>query len=191
MAQLNHPNIASVFGFDQEGDIWFLVMERVEGEDLSARLRRGPLFIEEAIEVCKQIAEGLEAAHAKGGIHRDLKPANIKVSAGGRVKILDFGLAKALEVGRDSVEPPARRESQGQMESAVLTARQSLAPPDESLTITDAFTQPGTILGTAAYMSPEQAKDKAVDERADIWAFGCVRFENFSRYLLELNRAVK
>ena len=101
-------------------------MENVEGEDWSQRLNRGPMPMDEAIEVCKQIAEGQETVHAEGIIHRDLKPANIKVTADGRVKILDFGLAKASEVGRDSVEPPAQRESPGQMESAVPTARQSL-----------------------------------------------------------------
>jgi eukaryotic-like serine/threonine-protein kinase len=162
LAQLNHPNIASVHGFDQHEGTRFLVMEHVDGEDLSQRLKRGPLSVDESIEIGKQIAEGLEAAHAKGIIHRDLKPANIKVSSEGQVKVLDFGLAKAT------------------VESAVpsgLGEAQASGFDSDSPTITNAFTQPGTILGTAAYMSPEQAKGKAVDQRTDVWAFGCVLFE--------------
>lgn len=155
LAQLSHPNIASVFDFDQHEGMWFLVMEHVASEDLSARLQRGALSSDEAIEVGRQIAEGLEAAHSKGIIHRDLKPANIKVTADGEVKILDFGLAKPM-----ANELPQQGES-----------------PDDSPTITDAFTMPGTILGTAAYMSPEQARGKVVDKRSDIWSFGCVLFE--------------
>ena len=154
LAQLNHGNIASVHGFDEDGGTWFLVMEHVDGDDLSQRLKRGPVPVDEAINICRQIAEGLEAAHARGIIHRDLKPANIKLDSEGKVKVLDFGLAKATvghggDVGVDSDSP----------------------------TVTDAFTRPGTILGTAAYMSPEQAKGKSVDERADVWAFGCVLYE--------------
>ncbi len=137
LAALNHPNIATVHGFEKDGDTHFLVMELVDGEDLSERLRRGPIPVEEAVGLFIQIAEGLEAAHEKGIVHRDLKPANVKVTEDGRAKVLDFGLAKALE------EPaPA-------------------ADPSESPTMTAAATVRGEILGTAAYMSPEQAQRKA------------------------------
>ena len=157
LAQLNHTNIAGVYGFDQDDGVWFLVMEYVEAEDLSARLKKGKLPVEETLEVGKQIAEALEAAHEKGIVHRDLKPGNIKISEDGKVKVLDFGLAKAMAG-----------------ETSIITTNANLA---DSPTITDAFTQPGTILGTAAYMSPEQARGKQVDQRTDIWAFGCVLYE--------------
>jgi serine/threonine protein kinase len=156
LAQLNHPNIASVYGFDQHEGVWFLVMECVEAEDLSSILKKGPIPVDEALEIGKQITEALEAAHEKDIIHRDLKPGNIKVDADGRVKVLDFGLAKALSE-----------------ESNLI----SVSTDEDSPTITDAFTKPGTILGTAAYMSPEQARGKPVDKRSDIWAFGCVLYE--------------
>lgn len=165
LAQLSHPNVASVFGFDEHKGTWFLVMECVEGDDLAQRLKRGPLPLDEAIEIGKQLAEGLEAAHAKGIIHRDLKPANIKVTSEGQIKVLDFGLAKAT------------------VESSVpsgLGAAQATGVDLDSPTLTDAFTQPGTILGTAAYMSPEQARGKPIDKRSDIWSFGCVLFECLS-----------
>jgi Tol biopolymer transport system component/predicted Ser/Thr protein kinase len=150
LASLNHPHIAHVYGI--EGDA--LVMELVEGEDLSQRIARGPIPIDEALPIARQIAEALEAAHDAGIIHRDLKPANIKVRDDGTVKVLDFGLAKAIE--------PA--PSSGQLAN--------------SPTITSpAMTMRGVVLGTAAYMAPEQAKGKAVDRRADIWAFGCVLYE--------------
>ena len=131
----------------------FLVLELVEGQTLAERLHKGPLPVEEALEVCRQIAEGLEAAHEKGIIHRDLKPANVKVTPEGKVKVLDFGLARALH---------------DQASNADLS---------HSPTITDEMTRPGVVLGTAAYMSPKQAKGKTVDKRADIWAFGCVLYE--------------
>jgi eukaryotic-like serine/threonine-protein kinase len=131
-------------------------MECVEVEDLSSMLKKGLIPVEEALEIGKQITEALEAAHEKDIIHRDLKPGNIKVDADGRVKVLDFGLAKAL--------------SEETNLSAVTTG-------EDSPTITDAYTKPGTILGTAAYMSPEQARGKPVDKRSDIWAFGCVLYE--------------
>jgi serine/threonine-protein kinase len=156
LAQLNHPNIAGVYGLEQSGDIQALILELVEGDDLSLRLKRGPLPVDESLEVCKQIAEALEAAHEKGIIHRDLKPGNIKMTEEGKVKVLDFGLAKALSDESDTL---------------------SESSAEDSPTITDAFTKPGTILGTAAYMSPEQARGKHVDKRSDIWAFGCVLFE--------------
>ena len=186
LAQLSHPNVASVFGFDQHEGTWFLVMECVAGEDLSERLKRGALSVEESLEIGRQIAEALEAAHERGIIHRDLKPANIKVMSDGRVKVLDFGLAKALcrdseQVGASSRAGAAvgdgsrvRSPHQGQPHQGVCQLGIS---PDESPTITDVFTKPGTVLGTAAYMSPEQAKGQGLDERTDVWAFGCVLYE--------------
>jgi serine/threonine protein kinase/Tol biopolymer transport system component len=154
LASLNHPNIAHIHGLEESNGVRALVMELVEGEDLAQRLTRGAIPVDEALPIAKQIAEALEAAHEQGIIHRDLKPANIKVRADGTVKVLDFGLAKALE--------PA-----------------SVAPNvSQSPTITSpAMTQAGMILGTAAYMSPEQAKGRPADKRSDIWAFGCVFYE--------------
>ena len=153
LASLNHPNIAGIHGLEQAGGSRFLVLEYVEGETLQARLSKGALPLEEALELCRQIAEGLEAAHEKGVIHRDLKPANVMITSEEEVKILDFGLAKALS-----------DETQG-------------IDSSQSPTLTEAMTRPGVILGTAAYMSPEQAKGKSVDKRADIWAFGCILYE--------------
>ena len=152
LASLNHPNVATLHGFETDGDTSFLVMELVEGETLADRIARGPIPVDEALPVFLQIAEGLEAAHEKGVIHRDLKPANVKVKPDGTVKLLDFGLAKALEV-EDAIDP-------------------SLA-----LTRTQELTYQGGILGTSAYMSPEQACGKPVDKRTDLWSFGCVLFE--------------
>jgi Tol biopolymer transport system component len=155
LASLNHPNIAHIHGLEESGGVRALVMELVEGEDLSQRLRLGSIALDEALHIARQIAEALEAAHGQGIIHRDLKPANIKVRPDGVVKVLDFGLAKAME--------PA----------GAMSINQSMSP---TIT-TPAMTQAGVILGTAAYMSPEQARGKPVDKRADIWAFGCVLFE--------------
>jgi serine/threonine protein kinase len=153
LASLNHPNIAAIYGLEQADGKRFLVLEYVEGETLQARLSRGALPVEDAIEVCRQIAEGLGAAHEKGVIHRDLKPANVMITKEEKVKILDFGLAKAFADEIHSVNS------------------------SQSPTITETMTQPGVVLGTAAYMSPEQAKGKTVDRRADIWAFGCILYE--------------
>jgi serine/threonine protein kinase/Tol biopolymer transport system component len=155
LASLNHPNIAQIHGFEESGHVRALVMELVEGEDLSQRIARGALPITEALSTAKQIAEALEAAHEQGVIHRDLKPANIKVREDGTVKVLDFGLAKALE---PTVAAPSNVS-----QSPTIT--------------TPAMTQAGMILGTAAYMSPEQAKGRAADRRSDIWAFGVVLYE--------------
>ena len=153
LASLNHPNIAAIYGLVQAEGKRFIVMELVEGETLAQRIGKGALTVDEALGICRQIAEGLEAAHEKGVIHRDLKPANVMITEGDKVKILDFGLAKAL-----SGETQAADSSQ-------------------SPTVTEAMTRPGVVLGTAAYMSPEQAKGKTVDKRADIWAFGCILYE--------------
>src|SRR3989475_642238 len=154
LASLNHPNIATIHGLEQSGGTSYLVMELVPGETLAERIKREcPVPIEEALAIAKQIAEALEAAHEKGIIHRDLKPANVKLTPEGKVKVLDFGLAKAF---------------------AGDTASSN---PSESPTLSIAATMHGVILGTAAYMSPGQARGKAVDRRTDIWAFGCMLYE--------------
>jgi serine/threonine protein kinase/dipeptidyl aminopeptidase/acylaminoacyl peptidase len=153
LASLNHPNIAAIYGLEESAGINFLVLELVEGQTLADRIKAGPVPIEESLKLALQIAEALEAAHEKGVIHRDLKPANIKVTPEGKVKVLDFGLAKAFA---------------GEQQEETLT---------HSPTLSELATQRGVILGTAAYMSPEQAKGKTVDKRADIWAFGVVLFE--------------
>ena len=157
LASLNHPNIAAIYGIEESGGTAALIMELVEGPTVSDRLRDGPLPLEEVLAIARQIAEALEAAHAKGIIHRDLKPANIKVRPDGAVKVLDFGLSKAMQ------------PDSGQGGSGIsLTI---------SATRTAGQTQAGTILGTAAYMSPEQARGTSVDKRTDVWAFGVVLFE--------------
>ena len=152
LASLNHPNIAAIHGIEEAEDITALVLELVEGPTLADRIAHGPLPIDETLKIARQIADALDAAHERGIVHRDLKPANIKVTDEGRVKVLDFGLAKALT---GDTSPDA-----------------SLSP-----TMTAMASRLGVIVGTAAYMSPEQAKGKAVDKRTDIWAFGCVLFE--------------
>jgi serine/threonine protein kinase len=154
LASLNHPHIGAIYGLEEADDVTALVMELVDGDDLSQRIARGAIPIAEALAIARQIAEALEAAHEQGVIHRDLKPANIKVRPDGAVKVLDFGLAKALD--------PTSASSAEMMNSPTFT------PPS---------TMMGTIIGTAAYMAPEQARGKAVDRRADIWAFGVVVYE--------------
>ena len=158
LAALNHPNVAHIHGLEESGRVRALVMELVEGEDLAQRLVRGPIPLDEALPIARQIAEALEAAHERGIIHRDLKPANIKVRDDGTVKVLDFGLAKAL--AGDDVGSPS---GAGSPNSPTLTS--------------PAMTGVGVILGTAAYMSPEQAKGRTVDRRSDVWAFGTVLYE--------------
>src|ERR1700739_4921480 len=154
LASLNHPNIATIHGLEQSNGTHFLIMELVAGETLAERIKReGALPIEEALKIAMQIAEALEAAHEKSVIHRDLKPANVKVTPEGKVKVLDFGLAKAF-AGDGANDDPSN-----------------------SPTLSAAATMQGTILGTASYMSPEQAKGKQVNKGTDIWAFGCVLYE--------------
>jgi serine/threonine-protein kinase len=153
LASLNHPNVAAIYGFEDSGSIHGLVMELVEGPTLSNRIKQGAIPLDEALPIAKQIAEALEYAHEHGIIHRDLKPSNIKLTNNEGVKVLDFGLAKAIE---------------GDLASSDISS---------SPTISHLATQAGIILGTAAYMSPEQAKGKSVDRRTDIWAFGCVVYE--------------
>src|SRR5215471_7777692 len=158
LAALNHPNIGAIYGLEKTPDFTALVMELIEGDDLSQRIARGPIPLDEALPIAKQIADALEAAHEQGIIHRDLKPANIKVRGDGTVKVLDFGLAKAIE-------PPVSSSPSHSISPTVTTP---------------AMTQLGVILGTAAYMSPEQAKGRAADKRSDIWAFGAVLYEMVS-----------
>jgi len=153
LASLNHPNIAVIHGLHHAEGLHFLAMELVAGEDLARRIERGAVPVEETLAIGRQVAEALEAAHDSGVVHRDLKPANILIAPDGKVKVLDFGLAKVLEAESVSGSP-------------------SLSP-----TVTSAGTRAGMILGTAAYMSPEQARGRSVDRRADIWAFGCVLLE--------------
>jgi len=154
LASLSHPNIATIHGLEEARGVAALVLELVEGPTLADRIAQGALPLDEALPVARQIAEALEAAHEQGIIHRDLKPANIKITSDGRVKVLDFGLAKALD--------PA----------SAINASATVSP-----TISMQATQAGVILGTAAYMSPEQARGRPVDRRADIWAFGVVLYE--------------
>src|SRR5712692_2650043 len=154
LASLNHPNIATIHGLEESNGTHYLVMELVPGETLRERVaREGALPVEEALGIARQIAEALEAAHDKSIIHRDLKPANVKVTPEGKVKVLDFGLAKAF------------------------AGDESGSDPSNSPTLSQAATLQGVILGTAAYMSPEQARGKSVDKRTDLWAFGCVLYE--------------
>jgi len=160
LAALNHPNIAAIYGLHEESGVRFLAMELVPGEDLAERMQRGALSVEDAREIARQIAEALEAAHEQGIVHRDLKPANIRITPEGKVKVLDFGLAKALD--------PASSVSGIQ------------GAPGMSPTVTSLGTVAGLILGTAAYMSPEQARGKPADRRADIWSFGVILFEMLS-----------
>src|SRR5262245_7733549 len=152
LASLNHPNIAAIYDLQKSDEMRFLVLELVEGETLAERIQRGPIPIDEALELATWIAEALEAAHDKGIVHRDLKPANVKIAPDGRVKVLDFGLATAAEA-------PAS--------STTLS---------NSPTLSVAATQAGVILGTAAYMSPEQARGKPVDKRSGMWSFGVVLY---------------
>jgi len=163
LAALNHPHIAGIYGFDADQGTHFLVLELVEGETLRERLRRGPLPPWEALAVARQIAEAIQEAHAKGIIHRDLKPGNVKITPNRRVKVLDFGLAKMEQAVRGKAEPAP-------------------APgvDADALTLPADRTQPGAVMGTPAYMSPEQARGLEVDKRTDIWAFGCCLFECLS-----------
>src|SRR5262249_52652687 len=162
LAKLNDPHIAQIYGLEKAGDVTALVMELVEGPTLADRIAEGPIAVDETLSIAKQIAEAIEAAHDQGIVHRDLKPANIKVRSDGVVKVLDFGLAKATDAAGSTVGSGREYATQ----SPTIT--------------TPAMTHAGMILGTAAYMSPEQAKGRATDRRADIWAFGVVLFEMLS-----------
>ena len=152
LASLNHTNIGQIYGLERRDGTTALVMELVEGLTLAHRLMQGPIPVDEALNIAMQIADALEAAHALGIVHRDLKPANIKLRPDGTVKVLDFGIAKALST-------------------------RAISGPQAPALTTPAMTEAGLVLGTAAYMSPEQARGKPVDKRADIWAFACVLYE--------------
>src|SRR5437773_8324064 len=152
LASLNHTNIAAIHGLEESGGRKFLVMELVDGETLAERINRGPSPIDEALNIAKSICDALGAAHEKGVVHRDLKPANVKITPDGKVKVLDFGLAKVRE------------------------AEQGTASLSNSPTLLSG-SMPGVIMGTATYMSPEQAKGKEVDRTTDVWAFGCFLYE--------------
>ncbi|MHC5109335.1 MAG: protein kinase domain-containing protein [Planctomycetota bacterium] len=154
LASLNHSTIAQIYGFEESDGKKFLVLEYVEGDTLTDRLDEGPLLVEDALEFCEQVAEALEAAHEKGVIHRDLKPSNVMVKPDGTVKVLDFGLARAMQEGSSCTDI--------QMNSPTITAD---------------YTKPGVVLGTAPYMSPEQARGRQVDKRTDIWSFGVLLYE--------------
>src|SRR6516165_2257254 len=157
LATLNHPNIAAVYGFEESADGNGIVLELVEGPTLADRIAKGPIPIDEAIPIAKQIVEAMIAAHERGIVHRDLKPANIKVTSSGSIKVLDFGLAKAADTRA--------------IDSGInVTALPTITSPAM-------MTGVGVVLGTAAYMSPEQARGRAVDGRADIWAFGALFYE--------------
>src|ERR1051326_5892910 len=153
LASLNHPNIATIYDVEEAEGSTFLILELVEGETLAERIRRGPIPLEECLRIAKSICEALEAAHQKGIVHRDLKPANVKITPDGTVKVLDFGLAKAIEQHPTS------------------------ATFSNSPTLSMGGTNPGVIIGTAAYMSPEQARGRNADQRSDIFSVGCVLYE--------------
>src|SRR5262249_3115612 len=153
LASLNHPNIVCIYDFLEVHSARYLVLELIDGETLANRMKHGPIPVKEALDIALHLCEALEAAHEKGVIHRDLKPANVKITRDGKVKVLDFGLAKAME----------------QVPATMLSNSPTL--------ISMAGTNVGVLLGTAAYMSPEQTKGRAVDRRADIFAFGCVLYE--------------
>ena len=177
LASLNHPHIAAIYGLEETDGTKALVLELVEGPTLAGRIANGAIPLDEATPIAKQIAEALEAAHEQGIIHHDLKPANIKVREDGTVKVLDFGLAKALEksggpggAGRaGGTTGVYRPDSPDHPDLPDLSASPTLTTP--------AMTAAGVTLGTAAYMSPEQAKRKPADKRSDVWAFGCVLYE--------------
>src|SRR5262245_41905197 len=164
LAQLNHPHIAAIYGIEEVDSQPFLALELVEGQDLKQRLERGAIPVEESLEIARQIAEALEEAHNKGIVHRDLKPANVKLTPDGKVKVLDFGLAKAW----------AGDGATGSVSSAL----------SQSPTLAHTGTIAGVILGTAAYMSPEQARGKPVDKRSDVWSFGVLCWEMLTGHTL-------
>lgn len=182
LASLNHPNIATLYGFEAEGDTQFLVMELVEGETLAEWISRGPIAVDKALILFLQIAEAIEAAHGANVIHRDLKPGNIKVVRDDRIKVLDFGLAMVLASGSETVPddptapslPSSDRSDLTEEAAAVAAFPFATLSPD---TLPTSLTKTGTVMGTPGYMSPEQAVGDPVGKPTDIWAFGCCLFE--------------
>ena len=161
LASLNHPGIAAIYGLEDTGGVHALVLELVEEATLAERLERGPIPFDEALPIAHQIAQALAAAHERSIIHRDLKPANVKVQDDGTVKVLDFGLARPVRWSPGQHDPPDRATSS----------------INEHAVKTQAVSQAGVLLGTAAYMSPEQVKGRGLDKRSDIWAFGCLLYK--------------
>ncbi len=168
LAALNHPNIGAIFDVEEAEGRRYLALEYVQGESLAERIARGPLPLAETLDICTQIASGIEAAHEGGIIHRDLKPGNVVITPGDQVKVLDFGLAKGRVAGESAGDSGALRDSPTLSQSPTFADSPTLQSP---------ATLPGVILGTAAYLSPEQARGKPVDRRTDIWAFGCILYE--------------
>ena len=171
LASLNHPNIAHIHGLEDTDGVHALVMEMVEGPTLADRIANGPIPLDEALPIARQVVDALEVSHEQGIVHRDLKPANIKVRDDGTVKVLDFGLAKALAPPKTGVAQVFRPATGGP------EGPQSNFSKSPTITSPALITGDGVILGTAAYMSPEQAKGRPADKRSDIWAFNCVLFE--------------
>jgi len=167
LARLNHPNIGAIYGLEESGGTDYLVLEFIDGETLAARLRTGSMATPDVLSIASQIADALEAAHAKGITHQDIKPSNIKITSGGRVKLLDFGIAASI---RPSQEQMAASIRQSELPNETLTQSTMIAPLPES----------GLVVGTPPYMSPEQIRGEFTDQRTDVWAFGCVVFELFS-----------
>ena len=174
LASLNHPNVAAIHGLEESEGRRYLALEHIEGETLADRIARGPLPLRDTLDICIQIAAGVEAAHDAGVVHRDLKPANVMITPNDQVKVLDFGLAK----GRVATDESGLAKSPALIDSATLSSPTIFSPTlPHSPTLLSPATLPGVILGTAAYLSPEQARGKIVDRRTDIWSFGCILYE--------------
>src|SRR5882672_11780802 len=174
LASLNHPNVAAIYGLEESEGRRYLALEHIDGETLADRIARGPLPLQETLDICIQIAAGVEAAHDGGVVHRDLKPSNVMITPADQVKVLDFGLAK----GRVATDESGLAKSPALVDSRLSSPTLLHSPTlPHSPTLVSPATLPGVILGTAAYLSPEQARGKIVDRRTDIWSFGCILYE--------------